>query len=154
MAITVAQFRIDFPAFADVAAYPEASLTFWLNLAYSMLNANVWGNQLDIAAELYTAHNIVLEKRAELEAANGDVPGTTTGPINSKSVDKISVGFDTGAATREGASHYNMTIYGTRLWRLILMFGKSPIFVGVGAVPVGSGLAWPGPLTTPGMSNF
>ena len=154
MAITVAQFRTDFSEFADNVAYPDAGITFYLNLAYAMLNADIWGNQLDIGAELFAAHNIVLEKRAQLEAATGQVPGANTGAINSKSVDKVSLGFDTGSSTREGASHYNLTTYGTRLWRLIMMFGKCPIFVGVGAVPSGSGLAWPGPLTTPGFSNF
>jgi hypothetical protein len=154
MTILAAQFRIDYPEFADITVYPDSAVTFSLTFAYSMLNAAVWGSQLDIAAELYAAHNLAIEKRAQLEAANGEVPGTTTGPINSKSVDKVSVGFDVGSAVNEGAGHWNLTIYGTRLYRLIRMFGVGPIFIGIGAVPVGSGLAWPGPLTTPGMSNF
>jgi hypothetical protein len=154
MAITNAQFRIDYPEFSDNVAYPDSAVTYFLNLAYALLNGDRWGAQLDIGAELFVAHNLAIEKRAQLEAANGEVPGTTTGPVASKSVDKVSISFDVGSAVQANAGHWNLTIYGTRFARLIRLFGASPIFVGVGFAPVGSGMAWPGPNVTPGMSNF
>lgn len=154
MAVTVAQFRLDYPEFSVVTDYPDSAVTYFLNLAVAMLNSDRWGNQLDIATELYIAHNLAIEKRAQLEAVNGEVPGTTTGPISSKSVDKVSVGFDVGSAVSEGAGHWNLTVYGTRFYKLAKMFGASPLFIGLGFAPVGSGMAWPGPNTTPGMSNF
>lgn len=154
MAITSAQFRIDYPEFATIATYPDSAVNYFLTLAYQLLNADRWNTQLDMAAELFVAHNLVLEQRASLESATGQVPGSMTGPISNKSVDKVSIGFDTGSAANKDAGHWNLTIYGNRLYRLMKMFGASPLFVGVGYAPVGSGVAWPGPNVTPGMTNF
>lgn len=152
--ITNAQFRLDYPEFASATVYPESALTYWLTLAYQMLNVDRWGTQLNIGAELFVAHNLALEARAQSEATNGEIPGTTTGPISSKSVDKVSISFDVGAGIQPEAGHWNLTIYGTRFIRLVRMFGAGPLFIGVGAVPTGSGLGWPGPSTTPGFTNF
>lgn len=154
MAITVAQFRIDYPEFTDTVTYPNSGVTYWLTLAYQLLNPDRWGAQIDTAAELFVAHNLALEARAQAEATNGVIPGTTTGPISSKSVDKVSVSFDVGSGIQPDAGHWNLTVYGTRFIRLVRMFGAGPLFIGVGAVPTGSGLGWPGPLTTPGFTNF
>lgn len=155
MTISVAQFRADYPEFGSTAEFPASGVQFWLNAAYSFLNASRWGAQLDIGAELYTAHNIALEARAKAESDAGGVPGSSVGPANSKSVDKVSVGFDTTVATEKDAGHWNLTIYGTRLYRMILMFGAGPVQVGPGSMsPVYSGMAWPGPNTIPGFSNF
>jgi len=144
MAVTTTSFRINYPEFADTVRYPDQQLNYWITNAGLLLNTNRWGAVLDLGTELFTAHNIALEARAQAESANGDIPGTTTGPINSKSVDKISVGFDTGAATEEGGGHYNTTIYGTRLLRLMKVMGAGPIQVGVdGPVPaLSSANAW------------
>lgn len=152
--VTPAVFKGHYPEFLCPETYPVPQVQFWLDTAYSMLNANRWGRQLDMAAELYAAHNLALEARAQKTAENGGIPGEATGVLNSKSVDKVSAGYDTSTATEQGAGHWNLTVYGTRFIRLAKMFGAGPIQVGIGAVPPGSGLAWPGPLTTPGFSNF
>ena len=154
MTVVVADFRTHYPEFADVAVYPDTQVEFWLGIAYSMLSASRFGRQLDIAVELYTAHNLALEARAQATAANGGIPGEAVGVLNSKSVDKVSAGYDTSAATEQGAGHWNLTIYGTRLYRLIKLFGAGPIQIGIGSPPPLSGPAWPGPLTTPGFTNF
>jgi len=154
MTITVAQFRQDYPEFASTSQYTPSAVTYWLNLAYAMLNTRRWGNQLDIAAELFVAHNLVLEARAQAESKNGGIPGQQVGPVNSKSVDKVSIGYDTGSGIETDAGHWNMSIYGTRFIRLAKMFGAGPLQIGIGATPTGTGLGWSGPNVTPGFSNF
>ncbi len=154
MAVTVQQLRADFPEFASTTTFPNSTLTFWLNLAYSLLNAQRWGNQLDVGAELFAAHNIVIEARAQAASASGGIPGEQVGPMNSKSVDKVSIGYDTSSGIQPDAGHWNMTVYGTRFIRLVRMFGAGPLQIGVGVAPAYSGGAWPGPNTTPGMTNF
>lgn len=151
MSIPSLQIRKNFPEFASVVNYPDSALQFWLDFAYSMLNAQRWGAQLDMAAQLYALHNIVLERRAQLEAAHGAAPGTVTGPTSSKSVDKVSVSYDVGVAAEEGAGHWNLTIYGSRLYRMIQMFGMGPVYVGGSDFePMFNGAAWAGPPLWPG----
>jgi len=154
MTVEVAQFRADYPEFGSTTDFPNSTLQYWIKVAYSMLNAQRWGAQLDIGAELFVAHNVALEAKAAKEAKRGGVPGEQTGPVNSKSVDKVSVGYDTNGAAEENAGHWNLTIYGTRFIRMAKQFGAGPIFVGVGVAPPMNGPAWPGPLTTPGFTNF
>ena len=154
MTATVADFRAKFPEFNSSTTFPTSQIEFWLDVAYKMLNASRWGNMLDVGAMLYTAHNIVLEGRAQSEASGGNIPGFNRGIVNSKSVDKVSVGYDTSHGTEEGAGHWNLTIYGSRLYRYIKMFGAGPIQIGIGDQPPLSGPAWPGPDTSPGWNNF
>jgi hypothetical protein len=154
MTIVASQFRTDYPEFGDLTVYPDSQLTYWLNLAYLLLNAARWGTTLDVGAELFVAHNVSIEARAQQEASNGAIPGAQTGPVSSKSVDKVSVSYDAGAGIEEKAGHWNLTVYGTRFIKLARMMGAGPIYVGVGSVPSGSGQGWYGPNTTPGFSNF
>jgi len=146
--ITVAAMRRNFPEFTSATQYPNGQIQFWLDFAYTMLNAGRWGQTLDMAAQLYAAHNVVLERRAIDEAGLGKPPGVTTGPVASKSVDKVSVAYSVSEGTATDASHWNLTIYGTRLWRLIKMFGMGPVYVGGTACGGGffnAGWPWAGP---------
>jgi hypothetical protein len=147
------QFRADYPEFGSGGTYQTSQIEFWFRLAYSLLNANRWGAQLDFGAELFVAHNIALEAGAIAAAAGGAAPGTQVGPVSSKSVDKVSVSYDTGNGIELGAGHWNTTTYGTRFIRLVRMFGAGPVQIGIGHGPAGSA-AWPGPDTTPGFTNF
>ncbi len=153
---TVSDFRADFQEFSSTATFPNSVIQFWLDFAYRMTNPDRFMSNLDIAAELFTAHFITLEAQNMLEAQKGGLPGRTVGPINSKSVDRVSIGYETGAGTEEGAGHWNLTTYGTRFIWLTKMFGAGPIQLGIGTPPsgVGFGTAWPGPFTGPGFSNF
>ena len=151
MTVTVQSFRNDYPEFASTTAYPNSLLTYHLAYAGNMLDPLIWGSMIDIATALYVAHNIVLERRAVDEAANGGIPGESVGVLNSKSVDKVSAGYDVGAATEEKGGHWNKSIYGIRLYRLMRQFGAKPIFIGVGTnqLPF-NGPAWSGPPMWPG----
>jgi hypothetical protein len=147
MAFTTAQFRVNFPEFNNAAVYPDGLVNYWVLNAGLMLNASRWGTWLDLATQLMAAHNIVLEARAIAESTNGEIPGVTTGAIASKGVDKVSIGFDVGASTEEKGGHYNTTIYGTRLYRMMRQIGAGPIQLGfeTNMDPLSSQNAWPGP---------
>lgn len=127
--ITVAQFRTTFPEFAATARYPDAQVQFWLTLGYKRCRPTPWADLLDEGVQFYTAHNLVLERQAQDSAARGAVPGIATGVINSKSVDKVSLGYDTQAASVEGAGNYNLTTYGTRFMELVNIVGAQAIQV-------------------------
>lgn len=145
MTVTPASLRTDFPEFSDDAAYPDSGITFWLTLAGRLLNADRWGNLLDLGTSLFVAHHIVLERQAKRAADNGAAPGMTVGVINNKSVDKVTVGYDVSATLDPNAGHWNLTLYGIRFNGLVKMIGAGPLQVGVGYAPPLSGPAWPGP---------
>lgn len=152
--ITPQQLRYNFPEFASTTVYLDSQISFWLGLAYLMLNANRWGSILDTGAQLFAAHHLTLEARDKAAADNGGIPGQNTGPVSSKSVDKVSISYDTGASIDAEAGHWNLTTYGTRFRQLMKLFGAGPVQIGVGQVDPLSGLAWPGPDTTPSMTGF
>lgn len=149
-AITDAIFRTNYPEFADKARFPVPQVAYYLTLAPKLINEPRWGNVFDTGVELFIAHNVALERRA-LDEKNG-VPGMAPGIVSGKSVDKVSVNYDTQSGVMPGAGHWNLTIYGMRFIKLSRMFGAGPIQVGIGFNPpfsMGSD-AWPGPW----QSNF
>lgn len=132
MTVSVATFRSHLLEFADGQRFPNAMIDYWIAIAIQLVDPNRWGNLTDNGVEMFVAHNISLERRAMDEAARGAIPGGSIGPVNEKSVDKVSVGYDTGAGAELNAGHWNLTIYGTRYIRLARMMGAGPIQVGVG----------------------
>ncbi len=154
MTITVAQFRADFSEFGSSVTFPNSAVQYWLNFAYNFMNAARWGSSLDMGAELFAAHNLALEARTQAEAKAGGIPGAQVGPINSKSVDKVSIAYDTAAGAEPDAGHWNTTIYGTRYIKLAKMMGAGGLQLGIGSVDPINGPGWSGPLTTPGFTNF
>lgn len=122
---TVSDFRRDFPQFADPVKYPEPQIQFRLNLAdIQLIGEGTTGKQLfPYFAELYIAHYMVLwaaDSRAMLAGGPG---GSTNGVQSSKSVDKVSVSYDTGATLNPDAGFWNNSRYGAELYQLITMFG-------------------------------
>ena len=159
MTATVASFRTSFREFQSAAAYPDPDIQFWLDLcqgvapAPGLLNVDRWLSLRDMGAMLFTAHNVVLEKRAQAEAQNGAVPGSNTGPISNKSVDKVSIAYDTASASDEKAGHWNLTTYGTRYTYMMRLVGAGPVQLNTGFYPLGplsSVNGWSGPYTAPG----
>lgn len=127
----------------------------------------------DFALEMWTAHQVVLEKQALDAARTGGDPGTKIGIINSKSVNGVSVGFDVGVIAgadkggQSGSGYYAQTIYGLRFWRLAKARSGGPIQIGIGRPPfafmafqnvgyLGSSNAWGGPYPgiEPGDTGF
>ena len=155
--VTVSQFRQNFQAFKNANCFPNQVVAFWLSVAEKLINNARWGDLTDVGVQLFTAHQIALERQA-LDAANaGGVPGQATGLINSKSVDKVSVGFDTQGGAELDAGHWNLTTYGSRYIRLARMMGTGGLQIGVGCLPGDSSLssynAWAG-VWTPNFPNM
>lgn len=134
-AVPTTQLRADFPEFSSKQKFPDSSCAFWLNIAFLQIRANVWGQLYVLAQELWTAHMLVLEEKAQLEAALGNLPGVSTGAVTSQSVDKVSEAYDTSGSAEEKAGHWNLTIFGTRFIRLAKMAGMGGIQLS-GGVPV------------------
>lgn len=129
MSVTPTSFRAQFRAFSDVTTYPDTDITLWVTLYEQMVNADRWGDLTDFGISLAVAHNLVLEAQSVKAAAVGNLPGQKVGIVNNKSVDKASVGYDTTAATEQGAGFWNLTTYGTRYWRYAMIFGAGPVQV-------------------------
>jgi hypothetical protein len=126
MTITADTFRSQFPEFEDTAKYSDARISFWIGVAYQMLNASILGDSLDFIAMLYVAHNMAIQARNILSADTG-IPGAGSGVVSSKSVGPMSVSYDTEKTTLEGAGSYNSTIYGVQFIELIRMFGSNGV---------------------------
>lgn len=121
--ITPTQFRSDFPEFDDATRYSDTMIQMWMTVGASLVNADRWMELTNIGIELVTAHHLVLSFRDQTAAAVGGIPGVMNGPTASKSVDKVSTSYDTGAATIDGAGFWNLTSYGVRYISLAKMFG-------------------------------
>lgn len=130
--VTINQFRTDFPEFGSTTKYPDGQLTFWLTLGSLLINVDRWGELVNFGVELYMAHNLVLGALAQESAAAGGVPGMATGILNSKSIDKVSAGYDTVSAAEQFAGNWNLTTYGQRYYRLLQQFGAGPLQIGAG----------------------
>ena len=162
--ITPASFRIDFTEFTSTVTYTNSSISYWLNLGNLLINSSLLGGSpstvsnppatlYDIALELFTAHNLVLEQPAQLTAENNGVPGQTTGPISSKRVGPVSVSYDVAAGVDPEDGQYNLTIYGTRFINLYKLAGAPGIvangngsnYQNFGPFPAASANGWQGP---------
>ncbi len=118
-----------FPEFADISVYPEAQVGFWLSQAPKQLSEERLGGNYDLAVMLYAAHNLVLSAKDVKAASVGGVGGSASGIVSSKTVDKVTVSYDTGSATIDGAGAWNLTTYGTRLYQLLRGANIGPFYV-------------------------
>lgn len=128
MTKTVEDLRKDFTEFADDAAFPDGDIQFWLDIAYEDLSGTRFGSRLDLAAELFTAHMIVLGRRNRIAADGGKTPGQATGVVTSRSVDKVSVSYDASKLSEDGASFWNSTDYGMRFWWILRQRCLGPVY--------------------------
>lgn len=121
------QFITDFPEFANTTMYPTAAIAFQIGIATSLLNAQRWGSMLNYGIELYVAHNLVLAAQAAEDSALGNTPGEMTGPTSAKGVDKVTVSYDTQAASLTDAGFYGLTRYGVQFLQLARMMGAGGV---------------------------
>lgn len=158
--VTADEFISDFPEFTDKSKYPESALIYWLSVATILLNTCRWGNLVVVGAELFAAHHLVLEAQANDTVKRGGWPGISKGAVTAESAGQVNVTYDAAVALEEGGGHWNLTVYGTRFYRLARMAGAGPIQVG----PCGSGaglvpgtqqsVGWSGPTMIPSQSSF
>lgn len=148
MTVTVASLRSAMPEFSDAAVYPDPQISFWLDLAPKVFDAGRWGELLDHGMSLFIAHNLVLQSRATKDAQFGKAPGQASGPVTSKSVDKVSISYDVSSAAEEGAGSYNLTVYGQQYIRLARIIGAGPVQIGAlepGSQSLYAGSVYAGP---------
>lgn len=178
LGITPASFVVDFPEFRNVAQYPPSVIAYYIAFANFSMNTQFWGGPscnapkggaaatptnppqswIDFNAELLVAHLITLEYTAQKAAATGAPPGQQTGAIAGKTVGPISVSFDNGVSELGPgeAGDYNLTIYGKRFYRAMMMAGAGPTQLGLGCAPPWSAFTpssfgpWLGPPVWPG----
>lgn len=129
MTVTAAQLRTDFPEFANPTIYPDSLVNMWLTVANSLVNPDRWVELTNLGLELVTCHHLAMSARDQLAAGVGGAPGEVKGPTASKSVDKVSVSYDTSAVTLTDAGFWNATSYGTRFLGLARMMGAGGLQV-------------------------
>jgi Protein of unknown function (DUF4054) len=153
MAITVDQFRQNFPEFKSAIVYPDTMVSLWLNFAYLLLSSRRWRQALDMGAQLYTAHQITLQGLSTAEGANGAPPGMAQGPISAKTVGELTINYDTAMGGTAEDGSWAQTRYGTFFVKLARQFGSGPVQTPPGVAPLGQfsgvffpmGPAWSGP---------
>jgi Protein of unknown function (DUF4054) len=151
--LTVAQFRLDFPEFANTTTYTDSMIQFWLTLAASLINAAAWGALATQGQELITAHYLVGAVKNQLAAAGGGMPGQV-GVVSSKSAGPVSGSYNTELGALEGGGDWNTTSYGQQYLKLARLMGAGVVSVGplngLGALTYGGevyqfGQNWPFP---------
>lgn len=149
-----AEFLADFPEFGPAqvggpSIFTPSAIDYWLIVAgYTISNSTRWGNLYYVAFELFVAHNLALEAWASQGTPQNQqlVPGIAKGPIAGKSAGDVSITYNNAAVMDPAAQHWNFTVYGIRMWKLIRLIGMGPLQVGpVGCAPSPSGPAWAGP---------
>lgn len=116
-------FRANFPEFPGFQTFTDQQINFWLGIGAKRLNGDAWGELYDFGLQLYTAHQLVLSAMNAKASAVGGVPGATTGAVSGKTVDKVSVTYDTSTGIVLNAGHWNLTTYGIQFIELARLVG-------------------------------
>lgn len=119
----VNEFRDLFPQFKSTAVYPDSVIQFRFNLAELLLNKVRFGKLIYYATHLYVSHYLVLYARD----ANAIEAGIESGVVSSKSIDKVSVSYDTNSTLSTDAGFWNYTRYGQELYQLMILIGAGGI---------------------------
>lgn len=110
----------------DATAYPDAVVLIRLKIAEKFFSADLWPDETirDHCIGLYVAHFLVAYgSRAE----EGECGAGVSGLVTSKSVDGVSVSYDTGTVAEQGAGFWNATTYGRELYQLLRVFGAGAV---------------------------
>lgn len=119
--LDAATFRAIMPEFADVAAFPDARVGFWLASSLARLPEDRWGGLWAQGVALLTAHQLYLSRR-RIGAMAGSGGGSLA-PVSSKSVGAVSVAYDNSLGAIEGAGAWNLSPYGVEFWQLCQLVG-------------------------------
>ena len=114
--MTPAEFRLLYPEFIS-GSYTDPMVQRWLSMAVLRLDANRWDQLLDEGMALFVAHNLILSGPVAGQPGVGGVSGQA-GIVSSKSVSKVSVGYESSAVALDQAGNYNLTRYGRDFWML------------------------------------
>lgn len=124
MAVAYLDFLNAFPEFRDASRFPVETGEFWLSQAYVQLNAQRFGSSIDLAAMLYTAHNLAI---AGLEIEAGGT-GQGSALVTAEGVDKVSVSYDVASVSDQRGTVWNATSYGRRLFAMMKAYGAGPVY--------------------------
>ena len=142
--MTVGQFRIDYPAFADTARFTDAEIQYWIDIACSppnmsyAINQRRWGQFFTLGLNLFVAHNLAV---ADMLTQRAGPPGTGTGPGGSygytslvgvgvpasKSVGGVSLSYDTSVGVEANAGWWGQTPWGNQYLYYLRLAGSAPI---------------------------
>ncbi|MDQ0507405.1 DUF4054 domain-containing protein [Xanthobacter agilis] len=126
--VDYATFVAAFPEFASTMTFPEAQVAFWLGQAPNQISERLFGANYNLASMLFAAHNLALGAKDAKAAAFGGIGGSSSGLTSSKTVDKVTVSYDTGSTTITGAGAWNLTTYGTRLYKMMQGAYSGPFY--------------------------
>ena len=128
---TAAMFLAAFPEFSGKVS--NALIEKWIGLGNDCLIYGRFGSYWELAMGLFTAHNLSLR----LKAGDAETPSeillsnaNEVGAEQSKSVDTLSVSFDTASALDEYKNWGGLkeTVYGRQLIDIIIACGAGGIF--------------------------
>lgn len=147
--VTVEEFRASMPVFDDETAYNYDELFFWLTFADQVLTPDKWPEPYrSLGIRLFVAHNIILARRDDVTVLGGGIPGGTLGVVASKSVGGASISYNTMIGLEQGAGAWNLTVYGLRFYRIMMLVGMGGVQLGGPDIALDDtfGAAWPGVL--------
>lgn len=126
MTVTADSFRKHYREFADPVLYDGEDIDYYIGIAYSLLNANRWGNLLDYGIELWVAHNLALsgeKKEDDADLAN------FSGPTTSQHVGEV--GFTSSPQfILQGLKDIGLfakTTYGIQYWQMAEKIGAGGV---------------------------
>jgi hypothetical protein len=130
--LTVAEFRVIFPAFANAAIFSDATVAYWINQAVTLpiINAERWGQFYSFGIGLFVAHILTLGNAQRNFMSSGG--GLGSGVPASKSVNGVSISYDTQLGQEANAGWYGLTTYGSMFLRYLRMAGAGPMQIGTG----------------------
>lgn len=130
---TIATFRAAMPAFSE-EIIPDEQLQVYIDMAHGAVKEARWHSMWREGMRLYIAHFATLYLGTPEEGSSASKivnSAKVQGSITSKSVDRVSVSYDTGQATSDltGWGAWKLTTYGTQFATLAKMVGKGGMYV-------------------------
>jgi hypothetical protein len=126
----VAQFRLDYPAFANTTTYPSDTLQLYFDTGTCYIDNNDYGYLAGTcryrALTLMTAHLATL---ADMIAA-----GNTPSLLQSATIDKVNVSLVPPPIESQFQWWLSLTVYGQQLYALLQVKSVGGFFIGGGCV--------------------
>jgi hypothetical protein len=129
--LNIADFRAQFPQFADTTKYPDSTLQLQFDIATSYVTADTYGDMTTPvrthAIYLMMAHLLQLNIIIAQNAANG---GGQIGVVQSATIGSVSVTLQPPPVRGQWRWWLNNTPYGAQLVALLEMQSAGGFFVG------------------------
>lgn len=127
--LTVAEFRAILPAFSSVTLYPDAAVAFWTKQAVTLpvIDADRWGQFYELGICLWVGHVLTIGAAQQNRGAT-----LGSGVPASKSVNGVSISYDTQMGIEVNAGWYGTTPWGNAFLHYLRMAGAGPMQIGTG----------------------